>query len=294
MSGTNSVTRFEAPSALKPSIFGNAKPRENVLKEKGLDWRKKEEEIEKKAASHKKYMPRLTSKQEEELKAIEAELNFAKNELSKNIDDTKAAALEAEVASKQTEIDRLVASFEKMSTESKPKGNSRFSRFAESNERSHRPERSGDFSSFSGHSSRPRGVCYDFQKGVCNRGESCRFAHEEGTEDNGSRGDFSSFNRGGSYGGRGGDRPRGVCYAFQRGDCDRGDSCRYSHEEGAGGDFSSFNGGRGGRDRACYNCGEAGHLSRECPSGGGGRSYGGGRACYNCGKEGHMSRECPE
>ena len=44
-----------------------------------------------------------------------------------------------------------------------------------------------------------------------------------------------------------------VCYAFQRGECTRGDACRFSHEEGGGG------GGGGGYDRppsrgapACY------------------------------------------
>ncbi|OQR96133.1 hypothetical protein ACHHYP_16906 [Achlya hypogyna] len=35
--------------------------------------------------------------------------------------------------------------------------------------------------------------------------------------------------RGGRDGGRGGGRGGGVCYAFQKGECNRGDGCRFSH-----------------------------------------------------------------
>ncbi|CAL9081649.1 unnamed protein product [Musa acuminata var. zebrina] len=38
---------------------------------------------------------------------------------------------------------------------------------------------------------------------------------------------------------------------------------------------------------ACYNCVEAGHIARDCYSGGEG-----GGACYYCGEMGHFARDC--
>ncbi|TMW69639.1 hypothetical protein Poli38472_001795 [Pythium oligandrum] len=40
---------------------------------------------------------------------------------------------------------------------------------------------------------------------------------------------------------------------------------------------------------ACFGCGKFGHLKRDCPS-----NVGGGRACHNCGNFGHLRRDCPE
>ena len=39
--------------------------------------------------------------------------------------------------------------------------------------------------------------------------------------------------------------------------------------------------GGGGGGSACFKCGEEGHMSRECPSGGGGRSGGSGEYSYS-------------
>lgn len=92
-------------------------------------------------------------------------------------------------------------------------------------------------------------ICYDFNSGKgCSRGSSCRYAHSDGS---GGR-DSGREERGGGGSGRGGggyrdredredsrapytydsSRPpsTGVCYAFQKGECNRGSSCRYSHD----------------------------------------------------------------
>ncbi|GMI59088.1 hypothetical protein ScalyP_jg6131 [Parmales sp. scaly parma] len=80
-----------------------------------------------------------------------------------------------------------------------------------------------------GYQPRPRGVCYDWQKGECQRGAGCRFSHaEEGQPDPGQQ--QQQQGGGGGFGGQQNyGRSRGVCYDWQKGECQRGDGCRFSH-----------------------------------------------------------------
>ena len=58
------------------------------------------------------YQALLTESQLEEKKAAEAELSFAKIELEKETDAGKLALLTEEVATKERNLEQLIASFE--------------------------------------------------------------------------------------------------------------------------------------------------------------------------------------
>ncbi|CAN8327930.1 unnamed protein product [Cochlearia groenlandica] len=54
-----------------------------------------------------------------------------------------------------------------------------------------------------------------------------------------------------------------------------------------------FGGRRGGSGGSCFNCGEVGHMAKDCSEGGdGGRVGERGGTCYNCGDAGHFARDC--
>ncbi|KAK0583441.1 hypothetical protein LWI29_036973 [Acer saccharum] len=85
----------------------------------------------------------------------------------------------------------------------------------------------------------------------------------------------------------------------------RGGGSRGGGGYGGGGGGYVGSGGAGGD--GCNNCGQSGHMARDCPQGGsgggggyyggsGGGGYGGGGGdgnCHNCGGSGHFARECP-
>ncbi|KAK3267335.1 hypothetical protein CYMTET_24100, partial [Cymbomonas tetramitiformis] len=56
------------------------------------------------------------------------------------------------------------------------------------------------------------GVCFDFTKGKCTRGEGCRFSHDL------SLASAPAQSKG------------GICFDFTKGQCNRGETCRFSHD----------------------------------------------------------------
>ncbi|KAJ8771156.1 hypothetical protein K2173_023481 [Erythroxylum novogranatense] len=96
--------------------------------------------------------------------------------------------------------------------------------------------------------------------------------------------------RGGGFGPGWGRRSNGAGSGASAGGCYNCGNTGHIARDCRGGDSTS---------NGCFKCGSAGHFARDCSrvNGGGGPgsgiSSGGGGACFNCGGYGHMARDCP-
>ncbi len=70
------------------------------------------------------------------------------------------------------------------------------------------------------------------------------------------------------------------CYAFQEGNCDRGDGCRFAHGDGGGGGGGGRGGGEGGRGGGKGKGGKAKGGKGKGGKGDSGKGKGGGGSCF--------------
>ncbi|CAE8628607.1 unnamed protein product [Polarella glacialis] len=127
--------------------------------------------------------------------------------------------------------------------------------------------------------------------------EEERGGEEEGGRRGGDRGGDRG-DRGGDRGDRGGDRGGGG--RFQDDDRDERGGRSGGYQDRGGDRDERPRGGGGMENMECFNCGQKGHSSRDCPEPrkekGKGRGKGDHREmqCNNCKGFGHKSRDCPE
>ena len=91
---------------------------------------------------------------------------------------------------------------------------------------------------YDGGSTERRDACFDWSRGSCARGESCRFSHEGAPGGNPNAGAHARGVVNGSSGSSGSSSSphrmaAGVCFDHAKGTCKRGDQCRFSHDAAA-------------------------------------------------------------
>ncbi|PNW82778.1 hypothetical protein CHLRE_06g293750v5 [Chlamydomonas reinhardtii] len=73
--------------------------------------------------------------------------------------------------------------------------------------------------------SKEKGICFDYLRNQCHRGLLCRFSH-----DLSNIAQQCQVNNGVARGPAQGAKPNAICYDFVKGVCQRGAECRYSHD----------------------------------------------------------------
>ena len=98
-----------SPRSSKSNPFGAAKPREEVLRAKGVDVAAKEAELDKRVSK----LPRMNKDQQETLDSLRSEVDFAKNELTKASTAEDKSKAQTELDKKNAEMEALIDSLKK-------------------------------------------------------------------------------------------------------------------------------------------------------------------------------------
>jgi hypothetical protein len=98
------VGGYSSTRSGKSNPFGAAKPREANLEKKGVDWKKRDEELSKRLVK----LPSMSAKKEEEYAALEAELAFAKKELNEAKDEDEKQKAQEEYEKKIKEKEEFI------------------------------------------------------------------------------------------------------------------------------------------------------------------------------------------
>eukprot|EP00949_MAST-11_sp_MAST-11-sp1_P001936 g1936.t1 len=136
-------TQDAASSAASSSIFGQAKPREQVLKAKGVDASELDSRVDAKVTR----LPRMNREQQATYEAILNEVSFAKSELEKAETDEAREAATKEIAAKEEQVelflDGVRSAMEEKLKASKTDGRPRFERPSERRRRMEERNRAG-------------------------------------------------------------------------------------------------------------------------------------------------------
>jgi len=265
---TKPVGASAAPSR-NSSIFGSARTREEILAAKGIDYKKVDAQLDERTAK----LPRMSEKEEEEMKALESEIAFAKSEVeSAGVDASEEdkKKLEDAVKAKEAELKTFIDAIRKKGMTSKDGGRPKFERPSERRARQeaarrerggsgdYHNDRDGDFSNFG--SNRNRGGSNDYGR------DDAAFSNFGGGR--GRR------NGGGNGGGRNhesrpGDWTCGACGANVFAAKDNCYRCGAPRSEGAEVSYdsrdsrsNSYGGGGGGRSNS-YGGGGRDHRQQE-------------------------------